>query len=359
MIFFMKTIKVGVIGAGGIAQHAHIPSYQKLESVELVAVADINEKKLDFVKNKFNIPHTFTNYKDLLAMDEIDAVSICTPNYLHKTMAIDAMMAGKHVICEKPICASGAAARELTETAARLGKVFMGAFVQRFSSNSLFLKKSIEAGEFGEIYYAKGGYIRRRGIPGLGGWFTTKACEGGCMADIGVHALDRMFWLMGSPKPVAVMGRTFQMFKDAAVDGGWPPAETRIGDIFNGTNDVDDMAQGYVKFENGATLFVEASWAGNCSPNSYIQLFGTKLGVSEEDSKVKIYGELAGGLTDTIPQVPHAEDGYVAELRHFTSCVRDGKAPLTTPEEIIAVSKIIEGIYKSSETGQEIDLSTL
>ena len=352
-------IRVAVIAAGGIAQVAHIPGYQKIAGVELVAICDTNETKLAYVKEKFGISLGLTDYRRVLDMKDVDAVSICAPNYLHAPMAIDAMQAGKHVICEKPICSTGKAAKAILATASQTGKIFMGAFVQRFSKNSMFLKSLIDDGKFGQIYYAKGGYMRRRGIPGLNGWFTSKACEGGCMADIGVHALDRMFWLMGSPEPVAVMGKVYQKFAAQAIDGGWPPPETRVGEIYDGVNDVDDMAQGYVRFADGRTLLVEACWASHAPGVSYMQLYGTDCGALEGDSGLQLFGELAKEEVDLTPKVPHQEDGYTAELRHFVDCIRTGKPPITTPAEILAVARIIEGIYKSSETGREVLISEL
>ncbi|NLJ86436.1 MAG: Gfo/Idh/MocA family oxidoreductase [Firmicutes bacterium] len=348
----METIRVGVIGAGGIAQQSHIPAYLSTPGVELVAVADINEKKLNYVADKFGIPRKFTNYHDLLEQGDIDAVSVCTPNYLHKEMSVNALKAGKNVLCEKPVAVRGADAREILEAAEASGKVFMGAMAQRFKSASQVLKRYIEDGKFGDIYYVKGGFIRRRGIPGLGGWFTTKEKSfGGCMLDIGVHALDRIYWLMGAPEPVSVSGATFQAFKDDAVDGGWPPLETRVGDVYPGINDVEDLASGYVTFANGAALFIESSWAGNCETTYYMQLLGTKAGALEDPRGLKIFGEDSGDLLDIEPQIATGVNTVKAEIAHFMDCIRSGKQPITKPHEIINVAKIIEGIYKSAENG--------
>ena len=171
------------------------------------------------------------------------------------------------------------------------------------------------------------------------------------MLDIGVHALDRMYWLMGAPEPVAVSGATFQAFKDNAIDGGWPPLDTRIGDVYPGINDVEDMASGYVRFANGAILLIEASWAGNCEPSSYMQLFGTEAGALEDSRGLKIFGEDAGNLLDIQPQVDTRVNIVQAEIAHFADCIRSGKKPMTKPQEIINVAKIIEAVYKSSENG--------
>lgn len=356
----MSTIKVGIIGAGGIAQGSHIPALQKVKDVEVVAIADINLEKTSEVAQKFNIPNVFTDYKELIAMDELDAVTICTPNIFHKPMSIDALKAGKHVLCEKPVAAKGSDAEEIIATAKANGKFFMAAQVQRFSPITQVLKDFAQRGDFGEIYYVKGGYIRRRGIPGLGGWFTNKALAlGGCMMDIGVHALDRMYWVIGAPEPVAVSGIVVQKFKENAVDGGWPPLHTRRGDVFTGVNDVDDMASGYVKFADGSVLLVEASWAGNCEPYSYLELMGTKAGAKITGNDLRIYGEMRDNLVNISPVIPQRVDAFFEEMKHFVECIRTGNEPITTGQEIINVAKIIEAIYKSSETGREVLISEL
>lgn len=348
----METIRVGVIGAGGIAQRSHIPAYLNTPGVELVAIADINEKKLDYVADKFSIPRKYTDYHELLAQADIDAVSVCTPNYLHVPISIDALKAGKHVLCEKPIAVKGADAEAAIAAAKRYNKIFMGALCQRFSPASQLLRSQIESGKFGDIYYVKGGYIRRRGIPGLGGWFTTKEQSGGgSMLDIGVHALDRMYWLMGAPEPVAVSGTVFQAFKDDAVDGGWPPFDTRVGDVYAGINNVEDLASGYVTFDNGATLLIEAIWASNVEPMSYTQFLGTRAGAIDDPRGLRIFGEESGTLTNIEPLLDTRVNVFEAEIAHFTDCIRTGKEPITLPRELINVAKIIEAIYKSAENG--------
>lgn len=357
----MEKLKVGIIGAGGIAQYVHIPSYQKIEGVEVVAVSDINEEKLDYVAEKFKIPKKFKDWKDLLSED-IDIVSICSPNSFHAEQTICALNAGKNVMCEKPACLNLHQAEEIFRTVKKTGKKFMVAFNKRFLPEIKFLKKLIENGEFGEIYYVKTSYLRRRGIPGLGSWFTTKKLAGGGpMFDIGVHIVDLAIYLMGGPMPELVVGAYYDKFKDKATDGGWPPIESRIGDKKTGIFDVEDFACGYVKLSNGATLFVEASWAGNCQPGIKTIIMGTKAGAEIPDplnpqNPLRIYSEINGTLTDITPSLPKTSPNfsYEEEIKHFIECIREDKEPITKEREIISVIKIIEGIYKSAETGQAI-----
>lgn len=351
-------IKVGVIGVGGISQVAHIPNFQKIEDVKIQAICDINEEKLKFVAEKFNIPKKFIEWEKMLDED-IDAVVICSPNSYHAIQSIKAMEKGKHVLCEKPICLTLNEAAEIFKTVEKTKKIFMGAFPRRFLGETLVLKKLIEKGFFGEIYYLKASYLRRRGIPGLGTWFTNKKLAGGGpIMDVGVHMIDMVLYLAGLTEPKLIIGATFEKFKDKAIDGAWPPVETRIGDKQEGKMEVEDLGCGFVKFLNGEVLVVEASWAGNSETGLKASLFGTKAGAQIPDplnnqNPIRIYSEVNGFITDLTPEVPKL-DAYFQEAKHFIDCIRENKQPITKREEIIAVVKIIEGIYKSAETGKAV-----
>lgn len=354
----MGRLKVGIIGVGGISQVAHIPNFQKIEDVEVTAIADINEEKLKYVSQKFNIPKVFTDWEKMIEED-LDAVVICSPNSFHAIQSIKSMENGKHVLCEKPICLTVEEAEKIFETVEKTGKIFMGAFPRRFIGETVVLKKMVENGDFGEIYYLKASYLRRRGIPGLGTWFTNKKLAGGGpMMDVGVHMIDMVLYIAGLTDPELVVGATFEKFKDKAVDGGWPPFETRKGDRPTGKMEVEDLSCGFVKFSTGAVLFIEASWAGNSETGLKASLFGTKAGAQMPDPEckenpVRIYSEVNGILTDITPNIPKL-DPYYEEVKHFVDCIREGKNPITKKEEIISVVKIIEGIYKSAESGNPV-----
>ncbi len=354
----MKKLKVGIIGAGGIAQTAHIPSFKNVENVEVAAISDINSEKLRYVAEKFGIPQTFTEWERLIESD-VDAVSICSPNAFHAGQSVKAMKAGKHVLCEKPVCLTGDEAEKVFSTAEKTGKKFMAAFPRRFSGEAKVLKPMIEAGDFGEIYYIKAGYLRRRGIPGLGSWFTSKKLAGGGpMMDVGVHMLDLVIYLAGGPMPQLVVGSKYEKFKDKATDGGWPPMETRRGDKPVGGMEVEELASGFVKLSNGATLVVEASWAGNSETGLKASLFGTMAGAQMPDPEnpknpVRIYSENRGVLTDVLPTIPQP-NVFQEEIDHFVRCIRENRKPVTKKEEVLSVVRIIEGIYKSAETGKPV-----
>jgi len=351
-------IKIGIIGAGGISQVAHIPNFQKIEDVKVEAICDINEEKLNYVAEKFNIPKKFTDWEKMLEED-LDAVCICSPNAYHAVQSIKAMEMGKHVLCEKPICLKVEEAENIFKTVEKTKKIFMGAFPRRFLGETIVLKKLVDDGFFGEIYYLKASYLRRRGIPGLGTWFTSKELAGGGpMMDVGVHMIDMVLYIANLKDVEIVFGATFEKFKDKAIDGGWPPLETRKGDIPKGKMEVEDLSCGFVKFKNGEVLFVEASWAGNSEQGLKGSLFGTKAGAQLPDpvdpkNPVRIYTETDGIISDLIPEIPK-KDPYFEEVKHFVECIKEGKEPITKKEEIISVVKIIEGIYKSAEKNQPV-----
>ncbi|MCX8082242.1 MAG: Gfo/Idh/MocA family oxidoreductase [bacterium] len=354
----MGKVRVGLIGAGGIIQRLHIPSLKKIEGVEIAGISDVNKEKIKYVAEKFEIRNTFTEWEKLIETD-IDAVVIASPNVFHAKQSIKAMEAGKDVLCEKPVCLTSKEAEDIFNVAAKTKRIFMAAFPRRFSGEVKVLKPMIDRGEFGEIYYVKTAWLRRRGIPGLGTWFTDKKLAGGGpMMDIGVHMLDLVMYLIGAPEPKIVMGSTYEKFKDRATDGGWPPLETRVGDKAEGKMEVEDLACGFVKLSTGATLFVEASWAGNSDTGLKTELLGTLAGVCMPDpndpkNPIRIFSENKGIITDIIPQLPHSEMDY-EEVKHFIECVRERKEPITTKQEILSVVKIVEGIYKSAETGKPV-----
>ena len=354
----MKKIRVGVIGVGGIAQFGHITAYQKEPDVELIAAADPNIEKLEYVAGKFSIPRTFPLWEDMLKLN-LDAVSICSPNVFHAPQSIAALNAGINVLCEKPVCLTASEAKKILAAAKSNGKVFMAAFPRRFNGETKTLKPLIEKGFFGDIYYVKATVLRRRGIPGPGTWFTNKKLAGGGpMMDVGVHLLDWAIHLIGAPQPQIVMGRTYMKFNDRVIAGGWPPAVSQVGEKPSGPIDVEDFATGYVLFANGATLSIEASWAGNTETAFRLTIVGTKAGVQMPDPQnpnnpIRIYSEINGTVSDSTLTIPQG-DMFQEEINHFVECVRTKKQPITTPGEILSVVRTIESLYTSARTGKPV-----
>jgi len=357
----MVKLKAGIIGAGGIAQYAHIPCYKKLGDVEISAIADVNVEKLEFVARKYGVPKTFARWEDMLD-ENIDIVSICSPTAFHYSQAIRAMERGKHVLCEKPVCIDTGEAEEIFRVSKRTGMKFMAAMHKRFSGESIALKKIIEAGILGEIYYVKTGWTRRRGMPNPGSWFTHKELSGGgSLMDIGVHAIDLAVYLAGLSNPVSISGSSYSKFRDNASDGGWPPLNTRKGNEYAGSIDVEELAAGFTRFKNGQTLFAEACWAGNLYDRFSLEIMGDRAGAAIFDPGEKKKNSLAiyrsgQPLSDIFPSVSPV-DPFMGEIEYFIKCVREDTEPLTKADEIITVIRIIRGIYESSETGYPAKIS--
>ena len=206
----MKTMNVGVIGCGFIANLAHLPALKKQPDVKILAVCDIVEEKAKEAAAQYDVPHIFTDYKKMLEMDELDSVHVLTPNYMHVDPTVDALNAGKHVIVEKPIGRTPAEGKQMLAAAKASGKKLMVAQNMRFDPKHQIVKRYVDAGELGDIYYARVQALRRRGIPGWGVFTDKEKQGGGPLIDLAVHILDLTLYLMGHPKPVAASGMTYQ-----------------------------------------------------------------------------------------------------------------------------------------------------
>lgn len=342
-------IRVGVVGVG--IGGLHIEGYKMSPQAEVVALSDINAERAASTAERFGVSKVYTDYEKMIAQCDLDAVSVCTPNSLHAPVAIAAFQAGCHVLCEKPIALNAAEGQKMVDAGKASGKLFMMGFNNRFRGDTQVLKGMIDRGELGDIYYAKTGWLRRRGIPGFGGWFTTKSMSGGGpLIDLGVHVLDLALYLMGNPKPVGAIGSSYAVF------GPNQPGKQQFAAADpRGTYDVEDLATGFVKFANGATVFVEASWASNVETERiYTSLMGTKGGA--DLGPLRVYTEKDGVQVDIVPQCPNI-NGHNAEVLHFLDCIVNGKQPLATGEHGLDVIKILDAIYESAETGQMVKIS--
>lgn len=349
-------IKIAIIGCGGIAYHAHLTSYRKIERFDIVAVCDIIPERAEKFAAELGISAVYTDYHDVLKIDGLQAVDICTPNYLHSVIAVDALNAGLHVLCEKPDAINPSEAEKMKQAAERNGKTLMVIRNNRFLIQSQYLKQYIADGKLGKIYAGRCGWQRRRGVPGRGGWFTTKAQSGGGpLIDLGVHMIDLAMWLMGNPHPVAVSGCTYAEFTS---DDGTESSASKYGTkTENGTFDVEDLAMGFIRFDNGACLQIEFSWASNIArENKFFELRGTKAGAewSTVDDELRIYSEEYGKTVDIIPHLGKAPHGHEGNLSNFAD-VLEGKAePVFLPEQGVDMIKILSAIYESAETGKEV-----
>ena len=353
----MAKWRVGLIGIGGICKGAHLEAYLKDDRVEVVALCDIIEERAQYLKdNYFPDADVYTDYNELLKDESIDSVDICTPNYLHSIIAVAAFEAGKHVFCEKPDAVNVEEVLRMNAAAEKAGKTLMIMRNNRFVDASKYAKKYIEKGEMGEIYCGRCGWQRRRGIPGKGGWFTTKAQSGGGpLIDLGVHLIDLSIWLMGNPTPVAVSGNTYCKFAD---NDSSDSVNSDFGDKkADGTFDVEDLAMGMIRFDNGAILQIEFSWASNIkTENRFVELRGTKSGLCWNNGVLGIYTEEDGQLLDINPANMTEKDGHLNNLMHFYDVVIEGAKPIFEPQQGIDMIKILCAIYESAKTGKEVIL---
>lgn len=353
----MEKLKIAIIGCGGINKAAHYPGYELIDNAEIVACCDILPDRVEEYAKERNIPFYCTDYKEILKLDYVDAVDICTPNYLHSIIAVDALNAGKHVFCEKPDAVSVEETEKMKAAAEKNGKVLMVMRNNRWRATAQFLKQYIESGKMGDVYAARCGWVRRRGIPGRGGWFTTKAQSGGGpLIDLGVHMIDLTMYLMGNPTPVSVVGCTYNKFANAEEISDSKNSD--FGDsVSGGTFDVEDLAMGFIRFDNGACLQIEFSWASNVEKeNTFVELRGTKSGATIDDCGVKIFTESNGYIENLIPRVKDACNAHGENIKHFADVLLNDTEPDFVPVQGVNMIKILEAIYKSAETGREVIL---
>nr|WP_304943606.1 Gfo/Idh/MocA family oxidoreductase [Vallitalea guaymasensis] len=355
-------LKAGIIGCGGIANGKHMPSIKKVEQIEMVAFCDIIEERAVEASKKFgteNAKH-YTDYKKMLSDNNLDVVYVCTPNREHSFITIDALEAGCHVMCEKPMAKTVKEAEEMLEAAKRTGKKLTIGYQNRFRADSQYLKKSCERGDLGDVYFAKAHAIRRRAVPTWGVFLNEEEQGGGPLIDIGTHALDLTLWCMDNYKPKRVVGTTYKKLGDQKDTGNaW-------GDWKQDEFTVEDSAFGFVTMENGATIILESSWALNTleTGEAKTTLCGTKAGADMKDG-LRINGADLGKLYVKKPGL--SADGVdfyegdsnnpaEVEAKSFVDCIINDTEPVVKPEQALVVTKILEAIYKSAELGKEIIL---
>ena len=253
----MDKLKIAIIGTGGIAMGAHLPALKNIPDAEVIAACDIKEDALDKACEQYEIKNKFTDYKKLLEMDEIDVVHVCTPNISHCPIAIDSLKAGKHVLCEKPIARNVEEAQQIVDVVSKVKNKFMVAQCIRFTSEAECLKRFIDAGDLGDIYFARVWALRRRGIPGWGVFTDKEQQGGGPLIDIGVHAIDQAMFLLGNPTPISVSGGSYTKIGNVAGHVGF------AGQWDHNNYTVEDFASGFVRFSNGASMVIESSFAAN------------------------------------------------------------------------------------------------
>ena len=355
-----KTLNIGIIGCGGIANGKHMPSLQKIEQVRMVAFCDIIESKAIEAAEKFGVEgaKTYTDYKELLKDESIDVVHVCTPNRSHSFISVDAMRAGKHVMCEKPMAINSKEAKAMLDASKETGKKLTIGYQNRFNKPSQYLKNCCENGELGEIYYAKAHALRRRAVPTWGVFLNEYEQGGGPLIDIGTHALDLTLWMMDNYEPKMVVGSVYKKLGDqkdtANAWGDWDPKQYTV----------EDSAFGYIVMKNGATIVLESSWALNTLDvlEASTSLCGTKAGADMRDGLRINY--VKNNLQ--VVEKPDLNSGGVAfydgkkvsasdlEAKCWIDSVLNDTDVVTKPEQALVVTQILEAIYESGKTGKPV-----
>lgn len=367
----MSKLKVGIIGCGGIANQKHLPALTaQSELCEIVALCDIIEERAIKAKEQYAPDaKVYVDYKELLKDESIDVVHVCTPNVAHCPITVAAFEAGKNVMCEKPMAATTEDAEKMMDAWKKSGKKFTIGYQNRFRKDTQTLHKACEAGDLGDIYFAKAHAIRRRAVPTWGVFPDKSKQGGGPLIDIGTHALDITLWMMDNYEVESVTGSVFEKLghRPEATEGNmfgpWDPEKY----------EVEDSAFGYIKMKNGATIFLESAWAINMKDNreAATTLCGTKAGaeliggMSQNDGEYQLvfnettHGQLtekqfsAGGSIAFFEGAGSGEPKDL-ECRQWLEAIINDTEPLVKPEQAFVVTKILDNIYKSARENREI-----
>ena len=360
----MEKIRIGIIGCGGIANGKHMPSLRNVKDCEMVAFCDLIEERAVKAAKDFGTEDAkvYTDYKKLLEDKTIDVVHVCTPNRSHSFITVDALEAGKHVMCEKPMAINSAEAKKMVDAAKRTGKKLTIGYQNRQRNDTRYLKMEADQGTFGDIYYARAIALRRRAVPTWGVFMNEYEQGGGPLIDIGTHALDLTLWMMDNYKPKYCLGTTYHKLADqrnaANAWGDWDPEKFTV----------EDSAFGFVVMENGATISVESSWALNVrkSMEAATQLCGT-LGGADMWEGVKINGvrngrQFVNNIDFSMGGVDYfdgatSDDPGTREASQWIKAVIEDKEPCVLPEQAFCVTNILEGIYESAKTGNIVFLN--
>ena len=346
-----RRLRVGIIGCGGIARAVHLPGWQSCDRADAVACYDLDPSRAEKLAADFGIPKVCATLKDLLADKQLDAVDICTPNVDHKPSALAALRAGKHVYCEKPIARTGREAAVMIAAARKARRKLMIGLHNRYRGEVQCIKALADAGRFGRLYYARSLSIRRRGVPSWGVFGQKELQGGGPLIDIGVHAIDMAWYLMGKPKPLSVSGQFYETI------GKTPGHIGAFGAWDWKTYDVEDFAVALVRFEGGRTMTVESAFCVNLPEDRFsAEVVGDKGGATV--SPLKVYLEEEGYLMDCQPQfVEDRVQPHAAGLHAFADAVLDRKPVPIPGQEALVTQKIIDALYKSSRLGREVRIT--
>ena len=358
-----RKLRYGLIGCGMIARVKHMKGVAAhSDEAEVVAFCDIIPERAKNYAREYGTKDAkvYTDYKELLKDETIDAVIVATPNRSHSFITIDSLEAGKHVLCEKPMAKTCAEGKAMVEAARRTGKILTIGYQNRFRNDVQYVKAACESNDFGEIYTAKAHAIRRRKVPTWGVFLDEYEQGGGPLIDIGTHALDLTLWCMDNYEPHMVVGSVYHKLGKQThtgnVLGDWDPAKMNV----------EDSAFGYITMKNGASIYLEASWALNTldEKEAKFTLCGTKGGVDFNDGvrvntvkHDKLIVEKPNIYLEGIPLASRPADTAVeTEQRIFIDAIKKGTPVFVKPEQALVVTQILEAIYESGKTGRAVYL---
>ena len=356
-----RKVRIGIIGCGGIANGKHMPSLKKVPEAEMVAFCDLIEERAIKAAKDYGTADAkvYTDYKELLKDETIEVVHVLTPNRAHSFITVDALNAGKHVMCEKPMAINSEEAMKMINAAKANGKKLTIGYQNRQRPDSLYLKQEADQGTFGDIYYAEAIAIRRRAVPTWGVFINEYEQGGGPLIDIGTHALDLTLWTMNNYKPKYCVGTTYHKLNNLPKEeqgNAWGPWDSE-------KYTAEDCAFGFIVMEDGATINLKASWAINMlDPREAITtVAGTKAGGDMLDG-VRINGIRNGRQYTLKPDLSSGGAAFYEgnknesmadrEARLWIDAVVNDKDPVVLPEQALVVTQILEGIYTSAKTGE-------
>jgi len=355
----MKPLRVGLIGTGAIMQSAHVPAWTGLRDegrVVLAAACDVRESAAQSLADAHGIPAVYDDYRAMLRKESLDVVDVAAPNTVHTPVAKAALRAGCHVYCEKPLAPTPREVRQLIRARDKARRRLMTGQHLRFEGRNVALKRYVDDGVLGDVYYARASALRRRGAPGWGKFLTRDVSAGGPLLDIGVHVLDLALWLMGFPKPVAVSGVAPRKLADRPETvnrPGWGDWR-ETGEPF----DVEDFAVGFVRFADGAVLVLESSFLLNVPDEEVIDamICGTEGGLDVASGRIvtQEHGVIRLSTLENVPE----DEAHAAAIVAFVDAMEQ-KRPVPVPaEETLAVMAILDGVYRShAKGGREVPVS--
>ena len=333
-------VRVGIVGAGAIAQVSHFPAYHKLPGVKVVAVCDLDLAKARRVAARYNVPHITDSFETLAGLDDVDAVDICSPNDVHAPAALAALAAGKHVLCERPFSRSSEEAASMVAAAKKADRVLMSGFNNRFREDATLLKRFVAEGELGRVFYAKAGWLMQAATWSGAGWRKKKKLAGGgVLMDLGAQMLDMALWILDMPKVAAVSATANPV-----------PAH----------DETESTASALLRLASGGVITLEVSWGLLMERDfAYLNLFGDKGAALL--NPLRFHKEMHGSLVNVTPALASPRNSYKlsyeSEIRHFVECVRTGSQPGSSGEDALAMQRLLEALYRSATEGREVPLA--